>query len=73
MQKYKNQNITIFLKVENLNYSVQQLPYFFGNYKLEFFCFFFLFFLPLQSQKSRSILEDGSRSLGLQRKGKLVL
>ena len=28
------------------------------------------FFLPKQSQKSRSILQDGSRSLGLFRKGK---
>ena len=28
------------------------------------------FFLPKQSQKSRSILYDGSRSLGLFRKGK---
>ena len=28
------------------------------------------FFLPKQSQKSRSILSDGSRSLGLFRKGK---
>ena len=28
------------------------------------------FFLPKQSQKSRSILLDGSRSLGLFRKGK---
>ena len=28
------------------------------------------FFLPKQSQKSRSILEDGSRSLGLLRRGK---
>ena len=27
-------------------------------------------FLPKQSQKSRSILKDGSRSLGLFRKGK---
>ena len=30
-------------------------------------CFFFL---PKQSQKSRSVLKDGSRSLGLFRKGK---
>ena len=28
------------------------------------------FFLPKQSQRSRSILQDGSRSLGLFRKGK---
>ena len=40
----------------------QCLPYFF-SYKKEFF-------LPKQSQKSRSILQDGSRSLGLFRKGK---
>ena len=38
------------------------LPYFFG-YKMEFF-------LRKQSQKSRSILEDGSRFLGLFRNGK---
>ena len=29
------------------------------------------FFLPKQSQRSRSILQDGSRSLGLFRKGKI--
>ena len=40
------------------------VPYFFG-YKTEFF------FLPKQSQRSRSILQDGSRSLGLFRKGKI--
>ena len=43
-------------------------PYFF-SYKT----FFFSnksFFLPKQSQRSRSILQDGSRSLGLFRKGK---
>ena len=28
-------------------------------------------FLPKQSQRSRSVLEDGSRSLGLFRKGKI--
>ena len=28
------------------------------------------FFLPKQSKKSRSVLQDGSRSLGLFRKGK---
>ena len=39
-----------------------KIPYFFG-YKT-------VFFLPKQSQKSRSILSDGSRSLGLFRKGK---
>ena len=39
----------------------QQVPYFFG-YK---------FFLPKQSQRSRSVLQDGSRSLGLFRKGKI--
>ena len=39
------------------------VPYFFG-YKTEFF------FLPKQSEKSRSFLQDGSRSLGLLRKGK---
>ena len=39
------------------------LPYFFG-YKTEFFL------LPKQSQKSRSVLKDGSRSLGLFGKGK---
>ena len=31
------------------------------------------FFLPKQSQKSRSILLDGSRSLGLVRKGKFCV
>ena len=40
------------------------VPYFFG-YKTEFF------FLPKQSQRSRSILQDGSRSLELFRKGKI--
>ena len=39
------------------------LPYFFG-YRTKFFS------LPKQSQKSRSILWDGSRSLRLFRKGK---
>ena len=39
------------------------LPYFFG-YKPKFI------FLPEQSHRSRSILYDGSRSLGLFRKGK---
>ena len=29
------------------------------------------FFLPKQSQRSRSVLQDGSRSLGLIRKGKI--
>ena len=29
------------------------------------------FFLPKQSQRSRPILQDGSRSLGLFRKGKI--
>ena len=29
------------------------------------------FFLPEQSQRSRSVLGDGSRSLGLFRKGKI--
>ena len=29
------------------------------------------FFLPKQTQRSRSILQDGSRSLGLFRKGKI--
>ena len=42
------------------------LPYFFG-YKMEFF------FLPKQSQRSRSILQDGSRSLRLFRKGKISI
>ena len=40
-----------------------ELPYFFG-YKTEFF-------LPKQSQRSRSVLQDGSRSFGLFRKGKI--
>ena len=40
------------------------IPYFFG-YKTEFF------FLPKQSQRSRSVLQDGSRSFGLFRKGKI--
>ena len=39
------------------------LPYFFG-YKT-------VFFLPKQSQTSRSVLQDGSRSYGLFRKGKI--
>ena len=38
--------------------------YFFG-YKTEFF------FLPKQSQRSRSVLQDGSIFLGLFRKGKI--
>ena len=42
------------------------VPYFFG-YKTEFF------FLPKQSQRSRSILQDGSRSLRLFRKGKISI
>ena len=42
------------------------LPYFFG-YKTEFF------FLPKQSQRSRSVLQDGSRSLGSFRKGKISI
>ena len=29
------------------------------------------FFLPKQSQRSRSVLQDGSRSFGLFRKGKI--
>ena len=29
------------------------------------------FFLPKQSQRSRSVLQDGSRSFGLLRKGKI--
>ena len=40
------------------------VPYFFG-YKTEFF------FHPKQSKRSRSVLEDGSRSLGLLRKGNI--
>ena len=43
-----------------------KIPYFFG-YKTEFF------FLPKQSQRSRSVLQDGSRSLGLFRKGKISI
>ena len=39
------------------------LPYFFG-YKTEFF-------LPKQSKRSRSVLQDGFRSLGLLRRGKI--
>ena len=46
-----------------INFSSESLPYFFG-YKMN------LFVLPTQSQKSRSILLDRSRSLGLFRKGK---
>ena len=42
------------------------MPYFFG-YKTDFF------FLSKQPQNSRSILEDGSRSLGLLRKGKTCI
>ena len=45
---------------------ISRLPYFFGN-KTEF-CF-----LQKQSQKSRSILEDGSRSLGLFTKSKTCI
>ena len=37
---------------------------YFFSYKMEFFS------LPKQSQRSRSILQDGSRFLGLFRKGK---
>ena len=40
-----------------------RLPYFFG-YKTSFF-------LPKQSKRSRSILQDGSRSFGLFRKDKI--
>ena len=40
--------------------------YFFG-YKTEFF------FLQKQSQRSRSVLQDGSRSLRLFRKGKISI
>ena len=47
-----------------------EILYFFA-YKTVFFSFQDgVFFLPKQSQKSRSILQDGSRSLGLFRKGK---
>ena len=35
--------------------------------------YFFWFFLPKQFQRSRSILYDGSRSLGLFRKGKTLI
>ena len=48
------------------NLLLQELPYFFG-YKTVFF------FLPKQSQKSRSVLQDKSRSLGLYRKGKTYI
>ena len=40
---------------------------YFPGYKTEFI------FLPKQSQKSRSILEDGSRSVGLFKKGKTYI
>ena len=56
----------LFLKQVLLNvteYHSFLLPYFSG-YKTEFF-------LPKQSERSRSILQDGSRSLGLFRKGKI--
>ena len=49
---------------EELSFHVTILPYFFG-YKMDYF------FLPKQSQRSRSVLKDGSRSLGLFRKGKI--
>ena len=49
-------------KLMHLGY--MHLPYFFG-YKTE------VFFLPKQSQRSRSILLDGSKSLGFFRKGKI--
>ena len=42
---------------------VSRVPYYFGH-KMVFF------FLPKQSQKSRSILQDRSRTLGLFKKGK---
>ena len=42
----------------------EAIPYFFG-YKRKFF-------LPKQSQSSRSILQDGSRSLGCLGRVKLV-
>ena len=49
--------------LQNVKPVAMKIPYFF-SYKTEFF------FLPEQSQKSRSLLYDGSRSLGLFRKGK---
>ena len=49
-----------------LSYTNIILPYFFG-YKMEFF------FLPKQSQRSRSVLQEGSRSLRLFRKGKISI
>ena len=52
------------LHTKQTKYHYYPIPYFFG-YKTEFF------FLPKQSQRSRSILQDGSRSLGLFRKGKI--
>ena len=51
------QNILLYISSE------QKVLYFFG-YKTEFFSF------QNNPQKSRSILYDGSRSLGLFRKGK---
>ena len=45
--------------------TIEDLPYFLG-YKT-------FFFLPKQSQRSRSILKDGSRSLRLFRKGKTCI
>ena len=41
------------------------IPTYFFGYKTEFFS------LPKQSQRSRSVLLDGSRSLGWFRKGKI--
>ena len=45
---------------------ISSLLYFFG-YKTE------IFSLPNQSERSRSVLGDGSRSLGLFRKGKISI
>ena len=57
-------SLTHFVRVNIKNIRNWWVPYFFG-YKTEFF------FLPKQSQRSRSILQDGSRSFGLFRKGKI--
>ena len=55
--------------VQILNVSTDLLQMYYAIYRISSLirqCFF----LPKQSQKSRSVLQDGSRSLGLFRKGK---
>ena len=67
---YNATNQTSLFSLENVRFYITEcicfechVPYFFG-YKTDFF-------LPKQSQRSKSILQDESRSLGLFRKGKI--